>query len=192
MADFTDAAGTQAPTASDLLEKGEQLKELGNEQFKKGLYKKAIVSYSKAIAHVRGMPGSKRLPDITRMMDVKTPEQPMGAAQEKQSLGLEQVAEQNIATCFIKLEDGRNALIHADKAISLDASSWKAHLRKAEAMMLLRNLDAAQESLDNALAKALEPTHKTAIETAKKRLTALMKRENELQKKAFAGIFGRL
>ena len=138
-------------TSEEILAKAQRLKEEGNDLFKEGFYKRAIISYGKAIAHARGMPESSRIPDVTQLIDpsVDRP-QGMDESLEKQSLALEIVSNVNIATCYLKLADANKAINYAEKALALDKKAVKPHLKIAEAHLLKRSLHDAMAAYSEA------------------------------------------
>lgn len=113
------------------------------------------------------------------------------AEQEATAIEIETAVEANIAICKIKLQKPSDAIIHADKALELNKTYWKAMIRKGEAHMMLRNYDAAREQYTNALRHTNEEKWKTKIQQDLNKIIALEKQEDKKQRKAFAGIFDR-
>ena len=128
----------------ELLQEAARYKEEGNELFASGQYKKAISKYSTVFAFTRGLPGSKRGMDNIASMAVGTPIDP---SLDQRAVELERLSELNIAACYLKLERGKEALEHSNKAIELDATVGKAFLRKGQALLLLKNYDGCQTKL---------------------------------------------
>lgn len=67
--------------------------------------------------------------------------------EEATAADLEKVVHQNLAACYIRMENFQKAIFHANKAIALDGTAWKAMLRKGEAFMHIGDLDQAKEAL---------------------------------------------
>ena len=111
--------------------------------------------------------------------------------QDQASNELEAIACLNIATCYIKLNNPRQALEHANKSISLKPANWKAHLRKGEALVMLGDCDNARTTLDVARSLTTESAAIAAISNENKKLSCKIKEQNQKMKKAFAGIFSK-
>lgn len=111
--------------------------------------------------------------------------------QEKKSIDIETIVETNVATCYLKLENPRKALEHSDLAISLSSDYYKAYIRRAEARVQLRNYDEAMNDFNTALSHTHDETWIKKINSQKRELSSLIKKEENKQKKAFAGIFER-
>lgn len=170
-------------------------KEEGNTHFKDGNYKKAVSSYAKVLAFVRGLPGSKRgLEGIGAMAAdhghaaVET----VSVEQDQRAGELERVVLTNIATCYLKMKDPRKAMEYADKTLAINQSSWKALLRKAEAHIQMSNFENAKMVLLESLSFAPDSVAKSAIAKVRETLVAAEKAANEKQKEIFkkANIFG--
>ena len=172
-----------------------EYKEEGNSHFKDGNYKKAVSSYAKVLAFVRGLPGSKRgLEGIGAMAadHGSSAVAPVSADQDRRAGELETVVLTNIATCYLKLKDPRKAMEYADKTLAINQSSWKALLRKAEAHIQLNNFENAKMVLLESLSFAPDSVAKSAIAKVREALVAAEKVANEKQKELFkkANIFG--
>jgi tetratricopeptide (TPR) repeat protein len=128
-------------SVSDLLKDAVAYKEQGNALFKAGEYRKAVTKYATVFAFTRGLPGSKRSKSSLPVDIGKTGGTPLDPALENEASELERLCEQNIATCYIKLNSGAEALEHANKALSLNPSAAKSLLRKGQALMLLSNYE---------------------------------------------------
>jgi Tfp pilus assembly protein PilF len=113
------------------------------------------------------------------------------AEEEKRAIEIETIVETNIATCHLKLLNAKQAIEHADRALTLNASYWKAILRKAEAQILLKNYDSARSLLTSAQALVTEEAWITKIQKEFTRIASLEKKEDAEQRKKFAGIFDR-
>ena len=119
------------------LGRAEGYKAEGNAHFKTGLFKKAVISYGKALAYVKCLPGSKRGNEnsMTEMAMNASREAPshsvVTAEQDLAAKDIEGVVHTNISVCYIKQGDGARALEHANKALSLlGDDAFKPRLRK--------------------------------------------------------------
>ena len=111
------------------LSKALEYKNIGNEKFNQGKYKSAISKYGTVLAYIRGLPGSKRnLEGIAKMAasatynnteNIVTPEEDFTACE------IEKLALQNIANCYIKLNQPRDAIEFCNKALLIDSCAWK-------------------------------------------------------------------
>ena len=172
-----------------------QYKEDGNVLFKDGHYKKAVSTYAKVLAFVRGLPGSKRglngWSDLAAgiPMGYGGAEERVTPEQDAQSGELEAVVVTNMATCYLKLGEPRKAIEYAEKALVLSPAAWKAFLRIAEAYVLLRNCDHARTALTQALAGAPDAAARTAVAKVREAIVAAEKAEDVKQKAVFKNIF---
>lgn len=171
------------------------LKNTGNDHFKQGNFKKAIVSYSKAMAFTKGLPGrTQGLEGIAQMAakaqsdgDKITPEQDLFINE------LELTLKTNIATSYIKMGDALKALDVIQEILKIKPTAWKAIMRKAEAKLLLNDPDKALSVLEEAVKYC--PTEDqqahAAIEKVKQNALLKLKKEDAKQRKAFGNIFER-
>jgi len=81
------------------------------------------------------------------------------------------------------------ALTHADRALTLNATHWKAMIRRAEAQTMLRNYDSAKEMLEKALQYVKEDSWVLKIKNEQRKIYLLEKEEEKKQRKVFAGVF---
>ena len=94
------------------LGRAEGYKAEGNAHFKTGLFKKAVISYGKALAYVKCLPGSKRGNEnsMTEMAMNASREAPshsvVTAEQDLAAKDIEGVVHTNISVCYIKQGDG--------------------------------------------------------------------------------------
>mmetsp|Transcript_7236 Transcript_7236/g.12152 ORF Transcript_7236/g.12152 Transcript_7236/m.12152 type:complete len:279 (+) Transcript_7236:47-883(+) len=182
------------PSIESKVQVAGQYKGKGNDCFKEGAYKKAMIEYSKALAYTKGLPGRQNGLDSMSQMAMKnisdgsetiSPE--MAAKVDE----LDVVLKTNIATCCLKLNEPAKALEHIREALILNPKAWKSLLRKAEATMILKDLDKAQTILNEALANAPDEQSRTAVERMRERLAKQEKVENAKAKKAFGNIFAK-
>jgi tetratricopeptide (TPR) repeat protein len=167
-------------------------KNKGNECFKEGAFKKALINYSKGLAFTKGLPGrSKGLDGLSKLaMDSVSKADKVSPEDDMAIHEIEVVLKTNIATCCLKLNEPAKALIHTSEALDINPSAWKAHLRKAEALLMLNDLDRASVALTEVAAIAPEEAG-TAVVRLRERLGKQRKAEVAQQRKAFGNIFSR-
>jgi FK506-binding protein 4/5 len=137
-------------STEEKLARAESYKQEGNEFFKCQKFNKAKSSYGKALAFVQGLPGSSRTLTGFEALGLEKSKS-LGNELEARASELEKVIHQNLATCFIKLNNPIKAGEHCDKALKIDPNAWKAILRKGEAFALLKKYDEAKILFENAL-----------------------------------------
>lgn len=185
-------------------------KEKGNEWFKSGNFKKALVQYNTAIAFTKGLPGrNDGLEGVSQMALQSVPE----SEKINDEAGvivkeLDVVLKTNIATCHIKLNNSGGAVEAAKHALRLKPDHWKASLRLAEANLMTNDVDKTMAQLDettrminrvysdangssNFPANAIETAH-TAVARLREKAIKVDKVAQKKQKKAFGGVFERL
>lgn len=116
----------------------DNIKSLGNEQFKKQDYKMALRKYRKALRYL----------DVCWEKDDIDQEKSAALRKTKSQIFT------NSSACKLKLGDLQGALLDSDFAMH-DGDNAKALFRKGQAYMLLNDLDSAVESFKKAL--ELEP-----------------------------------
>ena len=174
------------------IEVARMYKDDGNEHFKAHNYKKARITYSKAFAFTRGLPGrTKGLSEGPSAMAAQSINEAdrITAEMEEEVIALEVVLHTNIATCFIKLNEGMKALEASKEALQLKPKAWKSLLRKAEATMLIRDHERALTILEEAYVHAPDEAARTAVKRMQDRAVALNKQALAKQRKAFGKIF---
>eukprot|EP01038_Epipyxis_sp_PR26KG_P006229 gene6229-8584_t len=183
----TDAAGK--------VEVAKTYKEEGNEHFKNGNYKKAVSSYGKSMAFIKGLPGRKsNLEGMTKMAAEAIPTEVISDELNHAIDDLEVVLKTNLATCYIKLDNPTKALENIKNALDLNPLAWKAILRKGEAIMLKKDYEKAiaifDDVLNNPALADTDPVRQSILKTKEKALK-LNKQEELKQKKSFSNIFER-
>lgn len=179
-------------TTEGKIDAAKRLKDEGNELFKQQLFKKANISYFKALAFTKGLPGRPATGNgdpMTQLAASNSLSPPLSEDTVSVVNELEATIKTNIATCYIKLEDGPKALQYASEALDVKASSWKALLRKGEAYQLLKHHDKSLEVFDLATSHATDEAARSSVAKAKAKTVQMIKAESVKQKKAFANIF---
>ena len=170
-----------------------EYKEAGNVFFKDNDFKKAVSSYAKVLAFVRGLPGSKRgLEGVGQLAADYSTAVTVTPEQDQQAAELECVVMTNMATCYLKLKNPRKAVEYVDKTLAINPTSWKAMLRKSEAHVQMSNFDHAKTILAEALSIAPDAQARAAIAKGREALVISEKAANTKQKDLFkkANIFG--
>lgn len=171
-----------------------QYKDQGNAIFKEGKYKKALVTYAKALAFIRGLPGRHQGLDGLGKMAAearKGQEEVLGEEVNQEINALEVNLNNNMSLCHAKLENVAEAVKYAEAAIALNPAATKAFVRKAEAITITKNYDKALKCYDEALRVAAE-SEKMFIIKAKAKLVDLDKKATQKQDKKMRGFFDKL
>ena len=167
-------------------------KNKGNEYFKNGLHKKAIVNYSTALAFTKGLPGRKQgLEGVSQMAmnESKSSGEQISPEQDQAVSDLDVVLKTNIATCHMKLNDPVKSLEVIREALALNPTAWKSLLRKAEATLMINDPEKAVKILAEASTHAPDEAAETAILKVKERAVKVIKQQEAKQRKAFGNIF---
>jgi tetratricopeptide (TPR) repeat protein len=180
---------------SEKLTVAEEYKNKANDLFREGDYRKARASYGRALAYCKCLPGSARaqqgIPSfIGSGKDLnagKPPDQVATPAQDDVALDLEKTVMQNLAICYLKLDDPKAALDMCNQVLAYDEHAWKAKLRKGQAYMAMNNLDGAQAILTEALGDAVTEEQQKPIKTELLLLKKRFKAFDKEQSKLFAG-----
>jgi tetratricopeptide (TPR) repeat protein len=193
----TSPSVTVEDTVDQKIEKAKELKDQGNDFFKQGLFAKARVSYFKALAYTKGLPGrpvnGKKVEPMAQLAASTLSSAPLNNYQITSLDELDVVLKTNIATCYIKLDDGEKAVKFANEALDLKENHWKAFLRRGEGYQLLRFHDKSVVDFDKALTIIGESDEnsKNSVLKAKNKTLSMIKAEKEKQKKAYANLFER-
>lgn len=177
--------------AQGKIEMAKELKDLGNDNFKNQLFKKAITNYSKALAFTKGLPGRSQGLEGMSQMAMKNSGEKLSADLEVLVSELDVILKTNIAACYLKLNDSEKAMQFSREALVLNPKAWKSLMRKAEAYMLINDFEKAIQVLEEADTNAPDEAAHTSIAKVKERAQKLSKQAVEKQRKAFGGIFER-
>lgn len=181
-------------TLSEKIEAAQALKDEGNNFFKQSEFMKAKVRYARALAYTKGLPGRKdnASDPMTSYLLQNRPDEPsLSEEQLNQIVEVESVLKTNIAVCFLRLNRPADALEYAKQALAQKPQSWKALLRKGEALTMLKNYQEALKALDEALLYHPDESNRISIMNARKKAVEGAKQEAADQKKAFRNIFER-
>jgi tetratricopeptide (TPR) repeat protein len=110
-------------------------------------------------------------------------------AEDQAARALEVSVHQNLAICFLKLERNQEALKQCQLALQLDGTSWKAHLRRGEAFMAMKNLDESRSSLSAALKHASSNKEQAVVHNQIVKLQQLFKAHRVEEKEAYGQMF---
>ena len=167
-------------------------KNKGNEFFKNGMFKKAIVNYSMALAFTKGLPGRKQgLEGVSQMAmnESKGSEEQISPEQDAAVGELDVVIKTNIATCHMKLNDPVKSLEVIREALSINPNAWKTLMRKSEATLMINDPEKAVKILTEASTHAPDEAAQTAILKVKEKAQKVIKQQEAKQRKAFGNIF---
>ena len=194
---MTDFASKRAPFPTDnqgKIDTAIEYKNKGNEWFKEGAFKKAIVQYSTAFAFTKGLPGRKQgLEGVSQlaMNETHSSDDQITPEQDSAVTELEVVLKTNIVTCYIKLGNPVKALETVREALMMAPTAWKTLMRKAEALLLLHDPDKALLALAEASKNAPDEAAETAIQRVREKAVNMNKVDIAKQRKAFGNIFGK-
>lgn len=167
-------------------------KNKGNDFFKNGNYKKAILSYSTALAFTKGLPGRKQgLEGVSQMAmkESRSGEEQISVEQDAIVLDLDIVIKTNIATCHIKDNNPVKALDAIREALIMNPTAWKSLLRKAEATLMINDAEKSVKILEEASSNAPDESAQAAILKVKEKALKSIKQQEAKQRKAFGNIF---
>uniref|UniRef100_A0A8C5PJ70 peptidylprolyl isomerase n=1 Tax=Leptobrachium leishanense TaxID=445787 RepID=A0A8C5PJ70_9ANUR len=167
---FEKAKESWEMNVEEKLEQGALVKERGTQYFKAGRYRQAIMQYKKIISWL---------------------EHESGLQQEEsaKAKALLQAASLNLAACFLKLGEHRNALEHCNKALEMDSNNEKGLFRRGEAYFGINEPERARD--DFAKVVQLYPGNKAArahIGQCQVRI----RQQQERERKIYANMFQRL
>jgi tetratricopeptide (TPR) repeat protein len=182
----------QTRAEKNILE-AEKLKAKGNEFFKRGKMRKAIYNYNKVFLYVRGLP-SQDMAGYAMQLGQGSDYQMMTSTNEERANRLQVVSYTNIANCYFKLKDYRQAKENAAKALEIDPTHVKATLRKCQACLMLKDLDATaalKAELDAAVSAnpALSKSFAAPLAAIANRYAAEYKAYEAKQRKAMKKMF---
>ena len=172
--------------ADSNLAKARELKAQGNEAFKAGDYKAAMVHYHQIYMYVHGFSeGSSGSGSAMPMQTTKSVDRETMA----QLCELKVVHFSNLAMCHLKLGNTEKARDNSSKALAIDAKNIKCLFRRGKCHATMGALDEAKADFDQIL--SLEPDNREAV----RELHALkqkFKEHDKKEKKKFAGMFNKL
>lgn len=150
-------------TDAQCLEQAEKIRQMGNDNFKAKDFKGAVAKYSKAIRY---------LSDADEM--------------DEAVLKARAASHNNRSACYLHLEQHSLALDDCNEVLAIEAANPKAHFRKGQALLTLKNYEEAKTSLTEA--HKLMPNDKRVAQylaRAKKLVVAARKKEAQKYSKMF-------
>ena len=165
--DFENPPDTWELLFSQKVERMTELRQWGNDMFKRKQYERALRRYTAALGIFK------------EPLDVQTEQQ----AVEDASLP----CHLNSAACFLKLEDWGGTVESCNAALELSPGDPKGLYRRGVANTKLADYDAAKHDLSRCL--SIQPENKLA-QTAMKRLAAVRTAQYKKDTAAFQGMFG--
>ncbi|EFC48035.1 predicted protein [Naegleria gruberi] len=160
-----------------------KLKEEGNEHFKKGEYLKAIKQYKTIFLYVTGLDSNLMSVMGGNMMKGASSGQSLSETEQLQVL-----ASLNLSQCYLKLNKYEQALDYAQRALKLEPSNTKGHLRKALAHVGLGDIDNSERELELV---SKEIPNDPLVKQAYSKLEELKKQYKVKEKKMMMGMFGK-
>lgn len=181
--DHTMQAPVPANTPEEKLARATTLKEQGNEAFKKGDWKAAMLAYHQANLFVKGL-------DTARSGAGLVPSglgaKPLSPALVEAIAKMELSLNLNLAACHAKTEAWAKVVGDCDRVLAIDGKNVKGLFRRGQARLRMGDTDKAAEDL-NAAAKA-EPND-AGIKAEIVRLQAAQKVQDDKQRNMFAKMF---
>ena len=127
-------------TTEDKIEVATQLKNEGNDHFKKQDYKKAINTYKKVFLYINGLNSN-----LSSVMGGDTTKKELPEVEK-----LRVVVNMNISFCYFKLENIPKAYEHIQKTCQIEPENMKARYRRGQIQMMRGDLDNAKVDLEAA------------------------------------------
>jgi tetratricopeptide (TPR) repeat protein len=174
-------------TVEEKIQHAQQLKEQGNEHFKKGETKKAIRSYKHIFLYVTGL-GNNPLEVLSNQQTSMSSSSNKDASPIAQ---LQLTANLNLAACYLKISppNYRRAKEYADKVLKSDSENVKAIFRRAQASLGLQDIDNARIDLEKAQKLAPEDA---LIKKELKRLEQMEVQHKQKEKKLYQHMFKKM
>mmetsp|Transcript_4428 Transcript_4428/g.13428 ORF Transcript_4428/g.13428 Transcript_4428/m.13428 type:complete len:218 (-) Transcript_4428:277-930(-) len=182
-------AEASPPTVLEQVEQAEQYKQKGNGHFKEADYRKALGSYHRVFCFVNGLqvPGEgSEAASYGQMMGKSSPGLQVPAEKVEDLRLLKQSTYLNMAACYLKLDEYDKCITTCTKAMSGSEPNSKAHFRRGQAHLAMRNLDEAKADLE--LAKQLVPED-AACDKELRKLKQAFKDHAAKEKQTFAKMF---
>lgn len=193
---FKMSSSTQSSFPQDTegkVARAKELKDEGNDLFKAKEYAKAKRAYYTAIAFIKGLPG--RPASFSDPMG-QMAAQNSGAEKMSNELAtelddLEAILKTNIATCFLKLNKGFDAITTANEALQVRSTSWKAMLRKAEGKLMVKDYEGSLKVLEEVERSSPDASATATIKKLRDDCQKGMKNEALKQKKTYSSAFSK-
>lgn len=167
------AKGFWEMNMEEKLEEGEKLKALGNDAFKKGDFQRAVRRYKAVVTNLEYIASDSK----------------NSVADKKKANEIVKATRLNIAQVAIKEGNFTEAWTEAKKVIDVDSNNAKAYFRLGVALSGLGEHDQAERSLTRAL--EIQPGD-AGISSELKKVKAVIKKQNEQEKKKYKGMFSKL
>lgn len=170
-------------TVADKVGAAEACRQKGNALFKQGEFKKALLQYSRVFAYTTGLKAEdNQMAQYQSALgrDAPTPEEATDIA------ALQLATWSNMALCCLRLKQGPKALEHLDKVLAKEPENEKALCNRGKALILVNDLDKAQECLTRAA--ALYPANQTVVKELGK-LPALVEQQRRKEKSTWKAAF---
>lgn len=178
------ATGDKAMRTQAKIDVGNRYKEEGNEWVKKKEFKKACSSYRKIFGCVSGIISA----DDAKMSQFVPKGLEISPEEKKIATELLAAAHNNMALCYLKMNEVERALSSASEAVRLSPENAKALLRLGIACTELKQWEKAKAALLKA--NKLEPDDaviKKQITLWKEAFAKWSEDQNQKQKDAFGG-----
>ncbi|XP_072256196.1 peptidyl-prolyl cis-trans isomerase FKBP4 [Pyxicephalus adspersus] len=167
---FEKAKESWEMNTDEKLEQGGLVKEKGTQYFKAGKFRQAIIQYKKIIQWLEHESG-------------------LSDEESSKSKSLLLAASLNLAACYLKLGEHRQALDHCNKALEFEPNNEKGLFRRGESYTGVNEHELAKE--DFAKVIQLYPNNKAA-RTQIAQCQQRIRDQHQREKKIYANMFERL
>ncbi|TFY78053.1 hypothetical protein EWM64_g5959 [Hericium alpestre] len=176
-----------SPEVEQKLSVARQKKDVGDQAFKAGNLKEALMGYHQSLLYLQGIDKSglkSALSPAPSLAEAGAPKQEKTVADEM----IEKIYA-NMAACHIKQENWKRALETADKALAKNADNYKALFRKGKALGELGYFERAEKILEDLLQK--NPADAAGVNAELSRLRAIDKERERVHNQKLKGWLNR-
>jgi tetratricopeptide (TPR) repeat protein len=181
-----------AATTAQKVETAKQKKETGDQAFKAGLAKEALLSYHQALMYLLGL-DKNALQSIGMVSPAPAaPADASADSKEKEKNEVDEILEKvysNMAACHLKNGNFQRAVETADKALAKNENNGKAMFRKAKALGELGYFEKAVKILEDLKKKS--PADVASADQEIARLTVIDNERERVHKKKMKGFLNK-
>lgn len=167
---FEKAKESWEMNTDEKLEQGVLVKERGTQYFKAGKFRQAVIQYKKIIQWLEHESG-------------------LSDEESAKSKSLLLAASLNLAACYLKLSEYRQALEHCNKALEFEPNNEKGLFRRGESYMGVNEHELAKEDFTKVI--QLYPNNKAA-RAQMAQCQQRIREQHQREKKIYANMFQRL
>ena len=163
--------------------KAREHREKGNELFKAGQHKKALLQYARVHAYLHTLIADPSMQQYHQAAGAAKPT----LVEKKDIEALQAAAYSNAGICYLKLKQPQQALEQLDKVLAIDPQHGKALCNKGRAWIALNDLEKAESFLREAQGILSDDA---LIRKELDRLPALHKKQEQKEKATWKRAFG--